>query len=77
MIHHGDQEKNTEARQRKRAANQEASAKAEQGKNTEARQRKHAEIQIAHMLGTQYYQDFNSPEGKVSTKPHKDNPLSA
>ena len=38
------QEKNTEARQRKRGANQEASNKADQGKNTEARQRKRAEI---------------------------------
>ena len=32
------------ARQRKRAANQEAGDKAEQGGNTEARQRKRAEI---------------------------------
>ena len=39
-----EQRKNTEASQRKRAANQEASDKAEQGKNTEARQRKRAEI---------------------------------
>ena len=38
---------NTEARQRKRAANQEAGDKAEQGKNTEARQRKRAANQEA------------------------------
>ena len=35
------------ARQRKRAANQEAGDKAEQGKNTEARQRKRAANQEA------------------------------
>ena len=38
------QRKNTEASQRKRAANQEAGDKAEQGENTEAKQRKRAEI---------------------------------
>ena len=38
---------NTEARQRKRAANQEAGGKAEQGKNTEARQKKRATNQEA------------------------------
>ena len=38
------QRKNTEASQRKRAANQEAGDKAEQGGDTEARQRKRAGI---------------------------------
>ena len=38
------QRKNTEASQRKRSANLEASDKAEQGKNTEARQGKRAGI---------------------------------
>ena len=47
------QRKNTEASQRKRAANQEAGDKAEQGKNTEARQRKHAVIRERAKPGIQ------------------------
>ena len=47
------QRKNTEVRQRKRAANQEAGDKAEQGKNTEAKQRKRAEILERAKTGTQ------------------------
>ena len=45
------QGKNTEARQRKRAANQEAGDKAEQGKNTEAGQGKRAEIREGAKTG--------------------------
>ena len=44
---------NTEARQRKRAANQEAGDKAEQEKSTEARQRKRAEIRERAQTGIQ------------------------
>ena len=44
---------NTEAKQRKRAANQEASDKAGQGKNTKARQRKRAGIRDRAKAGIQ------------------------
>ena len=47
------QEKNTEMRPRKRAANQEAGDKAGQGKNTEARQRNRAEIRKRAKTGIQ------------------------
>ena len=43
----------TEARQRKRAANQEAGDKAEQGNNTEAGQRMRAEIRERAKTGIQ------------------------
>ena len=49
--HKAEQRENTEASQRKRAANQEAGDKAEQGKNTEAGQRKRAEIREGRING--------------------------
>jgi len=49
----GEQEKNTEARQGKRAANQEGGDRAEQGKNTEARQRKRTGIRERAKTGIQ------------------------
>ena len=48
-----EQGKNTGARQRRCAANQEAGDKAEQGRNTEARQRKRAGIRERAKTGIQ------------------------